>query len=41
LTAGTLFFAVGLSVVLGVVAGSLAAWRMVRIPPVELWSRAA
>ena len=41
LTTGTLLFALGLSVVLGLVAGSFAAWRMVRIPPVDLWSRAA
>ena len=37
----TLFFAVAMSVVLGLVAGALAAWRMVRTAPVQLWSRAA
>ena len=38
---GTVLFAVALSVMLGVVAGALAAWRMVRLDPVELWGRAA
>ena len=41
LTSSTVLFAIGLSIALGIVAGSLAAWRMVRIPPVQLWSRAA
>ena len=40
-TARTVLFAVGLSVVLGLAAGALAAWRLVRTPPVEGWSRAA
>jgi putative ABC transport system permease protein len=40
-TLGTLAFAVGLSVVLGLGAGALAALRLVRTAPVDLWSRAA
>lgn len=41
LTVSNVLFAVGLSLMLGLVAGALAAWRLVRIPPVELWHRAA
>ena len=41
LTGGTVAFAVALSIGLGIGAGALAAWRMVRIPPVESWGRAA
>jgi putative ABC transport system permease protein len=41
LTLDTVLLAVGLSVVLGIGAGMLAAWRLVKLPPVELWSRAA
>jgi putative ABC transport system permease protein len=40
-TSTTLLFAIGMSVALGIVAGGLAAWRMVRTAPVQLWSRAA
>jgi putative ABC transport system permease protein len=39
-TAPTVLFAVGLSVILGLGAGALAAWRLVRTAPVTLWSRA-
>lgn len=41
ITSSTLLFAVGMSVALGIVAGALAAWRMVRTAPVQLWNRAA
>jgi putative ABC transport system permease protein len=41
LTSTTMLFALALSVLLGLAAGALAAWRMVRTAPVELWSRAA
>jgi putative ABC transport system permease protein len=41
ITSATLLFAIGMSVGLGIVAGALAAWRMVRTPPVLLWNRAA
>ena len=41
LTRGTVGLAVALSLGLGIGAGALAAWRMVRIPPVESWGRAA
>ena len=41
LSAGTVALAVVLSVVLGLGAGALAAWRMVRLAPMELWGRAA
>lgn len=40
-TVETVLLAVALSVVLGLGAGALAAWRMVRLAPVELWGRAA
>ncbi|MEO5799604.1 MAG: FtsX-like permease family protein [Gemmatimonadales bacterium] len=36
----TILFAVVLSIVLGLGAGSLAAWRLVRTPPLTLWRRA-
>ncbi|HET9134601.1 MAG TPA: FtsX-like permease family protein [Gemmatimonadales bacterium] len=39
LTGETVLLASGLSLVLGVAAGAIAAWRLVRIPPVELWGR--
>ena len=41
LTLATVAFAVGLSWLLGMVAGAAAAWRLVRTPPVRLWNRAA
>ena len=41
ITSGTVWFAIALSVLLGLLAGAVAAWRMVRTPPVQLWSRAA
>lgn len=41
LKTGTVLSAVLLSVALGAVAGGAAAWRMVRTPPLILWSRAA
>jgi putative ABC transport system permease protein len=41
LTTDTVVLAVALSIGLGIGAGALAAWRMVRLAPVELWSRAA
>ncbi len=40
-TSETVLLAVVLSIGLGIVAGALAAWRLVRLAPVELWSRAA
>ncbi|HEY3934516.1 MAG TPA: ABC transporter permease [Gemmatimonadales bacterium] len=40
LTRGTVLFAMGLSVILGLGVGALSAWRLVRVAPVELWSRA-
>lgn len=40
-TGRTVLFAVGLSIALGLGAGALAAWRLVRTAPVQLWSRAA
>lgn len=39
-TLATVLFAVGLALVLGVAAGALAAWRLVRTAPVQLWNRA-
>lgn len=41
LESGTVLFAIVLSVLLGLAAGGVAAWRMVRTDPVQLWSRAA
>lgn len=40
ITADTLVFSVALSLGLGVAAGSLAAWRLVRTRPLVLWGRA-
>lgn len=40
LTAETVLWAVGLSVVLGVATGAIAAWRLVRQSPLALWGRA-
>jgi len=40
-TLATVLFAVGLALALGVGAGALAAWRLVRTAPVQLWNRAA
>jgi putative ABC transport system permease protein len=40
ITPGVLGFSVGLSLVLGVVAGAIAAWRLVRTRPLVLWGRA-
>jgi putative ABC transport system permease protein len=39
LTPGITLFAVTLSLVLGIVAGALAAWRLVRTPPLVLLGR--
>jgi putative ABC transport system permease protein len=39
LTPRILVFAVVLSIVLGLVAGTLAAWRLVRVPPLALLGR--
>jgi putative ABC transport system permease protein len=39
-TPGIVAFSVGLSLVLGLGAGALAAWRLVRTPPIVLWGRA-
>jgi putative ABC transport system permease protein len=36
----TILFAIVLSIVLGLGAGALAAWRLVRTPPLALWRRA-
>lgn len=36
----TILFAVTLSIILGLGAGALAAWRLVRTPPLTLWRRA-
>lgn len=36
----TILFAVALSIALGLGAGALAAWRLVRTPPLTLWRRA-
>ncbi|HEY4101370.1 MAG TPA: ABC transporter permease [Gemmatimonadales bacterium] len=41
LTPGTIFLAVGLAIALGLIVGAITAWRLVRLPPLELWSRAA
>jgi putative ABC transport system permease protein len=40
-TSASVLFAVCLSIGLGLCAGAVAAWRMVRTAPVELWGRAA
>ncbi len=39
-TPGIVGFSVALSLVLGLAAGALAAWRLVRTPPMVLWGRA-
>jgi putative ABC transport system permease protein len=39
-TPGIVAFSVALSLVLGLAAGALAAWRLVRTPPIVLWGRA-
>ncbi|MGH7629737.1 MAG: ABC transporter permease [Gemmatimonadales bacterium] len=39
-TPGIVGFSVALSLVLGLAAGALAAWRLVRTPPMVLWRRA-
>ncbi len=39
-TPGIVGFSVALSLVLGLAAGALAAWRLVRTPPIVLWGRA-
>lgn len=41
LTSSIVLFAIVLSTLLGLVAGAVAAWRLVRTAPVQLWSRAA
>jgi putative ABC transport system permease protein len=41
ITPATLLFAVALSTGLGLAAGALAAWRLVRTAPLTLWNRAA
>ena len=40
ITPRIVLFSVGLSLLLGFGAGALAAWRLVRTPPVVLWGRA-
>ncbi len=40
ITPGVVLFSVGLSLALGVVAGAIAAWRLVRTRPLVLWGRA-
>jgi putative ABC transport system permease protein len=39
-TPGIIAFSVALSLALGLAAGALAAWRLVRTPPLVLWGRA-
>jgi putative ABC transport system permease protein len=39
ITPSILAFATGLSLVLGIAAGGLAAWRLVRTPPLTLLGR--
>jgi putative ABC transport system permease protein len=39
-TPGIIAFSVALSLILGLAAGALAAWRLVRTPPMVLWGRA-
>lgn len=39
ITPGIILFSVLLSIGLGLAAGSIAAWRLVRTPPLALWSR--
>ena len=40
ITPRIVLFSVGLSLLLGLAAGALAAWRLVRTPPMVLWGRA-
>jgi putative ABC transport system permease protein len=40
ITTRIVLFSIGLSLLLGVVAGAAAAWRLVRTPPMVLWGRA-
>lgn len=40
ITPRIVLFSLGLSLVLGIGAGALAAWRLVRTPPMVLWGRA-
>jgi putative ABC transport system permease protein len=40
ITPRILLFSVGLSLLLGIAAGAMAAWRLVRTPPMVLWGRA-
>jgi hypothetical protein len=39
ITTDIVLFSVALSVALGLIAGSLAAWRLVHTPPLVLWGR--
>jgi putative ABC transport system permease protein len=39
ITPDIVWFSVGLSLLLGLVAGALAAWRLVQTPPLVLWGR--
>jgi putative ABC transport system permease protein len=39
ITPGIVAFSVALSLVLGIAAGAVAAWRLVRTPPMVLWGR--
>jgi putative ABC transport system permease protein len=39
ITPGIVWFSISLSLVLGAAAGGLAAWRLVRTPPLVLWGR--
>jgi putative ABC transport system permease protein len=40
ITVRIVLFGVGLSLLLGIAAGAVAAWRLVRTPPMVLWGRA-
>jgi putative ABC transport system permease protein len=39
ITRQIVLFSIGLSLILGLLAGMLAAWRLVRTPPLVLWGR--
>jgi putative ABC transport system permease protein len=39
ITRDIVLFSIGLSLMLGIVAGAVAAWRLVRTPPLVLWGR--
>jgi putative ABC transport system permease protein len=39
ITPGTVLFSVALSLLLGVLAGAVAAWRLIHTPPLVLWGR--